>query len=332
MLFFVKNAFLAKVVKNHHHIAAMSFQNTCFNILTPYQEAKSHKRLSKAFDIALIAVILINIGALMVSTLPELPHDWKHTLRTIEYLSIGLFTVEYILRVYSSAAAPLHAHSEKKTALQKRWGYIKSPMAIVDLMAILPFYLSVFVAFDLRILRIFRVMRIFKLGRYSRSMQTLLTVIRNEAHSLLAALSVLMLFTIIAATCIYYIEHTAQPDVFSSIPASLWWALVTLTTVGYGDVVPITALGKVFGGIITVMGICFYALPAGILSSSYTSQMQLKRDRFKDTVRTALDDGKLSEHDISHIDRVRALLDLDEEEAHLIIRLLQHHHSASEKS
>ena len=193
-------------------------------------------------------------------------------------------------------------------------------------MAILPFYLSMLVAFDLRILRVFRVLRILKIGRYSRSMQTLVTVLRNESHSLIAALSVLLLFTIIAATCIYYIEHAAQPDVFSSIPASLWWALVTLTTVGYGDAVPITALGKIFGGLITIMGICFYALPAGILSSSYTSQMQLKRDRFKDTVRSVLDDGKLSEHDVHHLEHVRALLDLDEEEAKLIVRLLQHHH------
>nr|MCS5578542.1 potassium channel family protein [Alteromonas macleodii] len=96
--------------------------------------------------------------------------------------------------------------------------------------------------------------------------------------------------------------------------------------VGYGDAVPITALGKIFGGLITIMGICFYALPAGILSSSYTSQMQLKRDRFKDTVRSVLDDGKLSEHDVHHLEHVRALLDLDEEEAKLIVRLLQHHH------
>jgi voltage-gated potassium channel len=135
-----------------------------------------------------------------------------------------------------------------------------------------------------------------------------------------------MLFTVIAATCIYYIEHTAQPEAFSSIPASLWWAVATLTTVGYGDIVPITPGGKIFGGLITILGICFYALPAGILSSSFTAQMQLKRDRFKETVRTALEDGKFSDHDANHLERMRALLDLDEEEARLIIRLLQHHH------
>ena len=316
----------------------MSFQNACYHILAPSSEAHEYKKHSKLFDILLIALIIVNVAAMMLETVPGLPALWQHELHIIEVVSVLIFTIEYILRVYSSASAPNRStqanrsaqanrtRQEKTTAWQKRWAYIKSPMALVDLMAILPFYLSMLVAFDLRILRVFRVLRILKIGRYSRSMQTLVTVLRNESHSLIAALSVLLLFTIIAATCIYYIEHAAQPDVFSSIPASLWWALVTLTTVGYGDAVPITALGKIFGGLITIMGICFYALPAGILSSSYTSQMQLKRDRFKDTVRSVLDDGKLSEHDVHHLEHVRALLDLDEEEAKLIVRLLQHHH------
>ena len=305
---------------------AMSFQNACYHILAPASEAHEYKKLSKIFDVFLIALIIVNVAAMMLETIPGIPAVWQHELHIIEIVSVLIFTVEYLLRLYSSASAPNRPNHERTTTWQKRWSYLKSPMALVDLMAILPFYLSVFVAFDLRILRVFRVLRILKIGRYSRSMQTLVTVLRNESHSLIAAISVLLLFTVIAATCIYYIEHTAQPDVFSSIPASLWWALVTLTTVGYGDAVPITALGKIFGGLITIMGICFYALPAGILSSSYTSQMQLKRNRFKDTVRSVLDDGKLSEHDVHHLEHVRALLDLDEEEAKLIVRLLQHHH------
>lgn len=316
----------------------MSFRNACYHILAPASEVHEYKKRSKWFDILLITLIIVNVAAMMLETVPGIPAFWQHELHIIEVVSVLIFTIEYILRVYSSASAPPRISQAKgtsrangtpqkiTTAWQKRWTYIKSPMALVDLMAILPFYLSVFITFDLRILRVFRVLRILKIGRYSRSMQTLVTVLRNESHSLIAAISVLLLFTVIAATCIYYIEHTAQPDVFSSIPASLWWALVTLTTVGYGDAVPVTALGKIFGGLITIMGICFYALPAGILSSSYTAQMQLKRDRFKDTVRSVLDDGKLSEHDVHHLEHVRALLDLDEEEAKLIVRLLQHHH------
>ncbi len=285
----------------------MSFRNACYHILAPASEAHEYKKLSKLFDIFLIALIIVNVVAMMLETVPGIPAIWRYELHIIEVASVLIFTAEYFLRVYSSASAPNRPTRAQTSTWQKRWAYIKSPMALIDLMAILPFYLS-------------------EISRYSRSIQTLATVLRNEAHSLVAALSVLILFTVIAATCIYYIEHAAQPNVFSSIPASLWWALVTLTTVGYGDAVPVTALGKVFGGLITIMGICFYALPAGILSSSYTAQMQLKRDRFKDTVRSVLDDGKLSEHDVHHLEHVRALLDLDEEEAKLIVRLLQHHH------
>jgi len=309
----------------------MSLQTTCYNILASYKDAQSHHKASKYFDVILVIVIVINIATMMLSTVPGTSSQWGTELHIIEVISVCLFTLEYILRIWSSGAAPPSALASSKdvqlhTPWQKRWYYLKSPMALIDLLAILPFYLSMFVTLDLRILRVFRVLRILKLGRYSRSMQTLITAIRNESHALIAALSVLMLFTVIAATCIYYIEHTAQPEAFSSIPASLWWAVVTLTTVGYGDIVPITPGGKLFGGLITILGICFYALPAGILSSSFTAQMQLKRDRFKETVRTALEDGKFSEHDANHLERMRALLDLDEEEARLIIRLLQHHH------
>ncbi|NDV92453.1 ion transporter [Alteromonas sp. 345S023] len=307
----------------------MSFQSICYNILVSYTQAQSHRRVSKLFDTLLVILILVNIAAMMLETVPGIPAVWQYELHIIEITSVILFTIEYALRVYSSAEAPSHHDKPYMRPWQKRLDYIKSPMAIIDLMAILPFYLSMLVAFDLRILRVFRVLRILKIGRYSRSMQTLVTVIRNETHSLLAAISVLLLFTVIAATCIYYIEHETQPDVFSSIPASMWWAVVTLTTLGYGDAVPITPLGKLFGGLVTIMGICFYALPAGILSSSYTAQMQLKRDRFKDTVRKVLDDGALTDHDMQHIDRVRELLALDEEEARLIMRLLQHHHKGA---
>lgn len=313
----------------------MSLQTSCYNILASYKDAQSHHKASQYFDAVLVTVIVLNIATMMLSTVPDLSSKWGTELHIIEVVSVALFTLEYVLRIWSSSAAPSPASqtvlSSSKgkveyTSWHKRWLYLKSPMAIIDLLAILPFYFSMFLTLDLRVLRVFRVLRILKLGRYSRSIQTLITVIKNESHALIAAVSVLMLFTIIAATCIYYIEHTAQPDVFSSIPASVWWALVTLTTVGYGDIVPITPGGKIFGGLITILGICFYALPAGILSSSFTSQMQMRRDRFKDTVRSVLDDGVLSSHDANHLEKMRDLLDLDEEEARLIIRLLQHHH------
>ncbi|WP_338456696.1 ion transporter, partial [uncultured Alteromonas sp.] len=159
----------------------MSLQTTCYNILASYKDAQSHHKTSKYFDVILVTVIVINIATMMLSTVPGTSSQWGTELHIIEVVSVVLFTLEYILRIWSSAAAPPLALASSKdvqlhTPWQKRWYYLKSPMALIDLLAILPFYLSMFVTLDLRILRVFRVLRILKLGRYSRSMQTLITV------------------------------------------------------------------------------------------------------------------------------------------------------------
>lgn len=131
---------------------------------------------------------------------------------------------------------------------------------------------------------------------------------------------------IIVVICIYYIEYVVQFDVFSSIFVLLWWVFVMLIMVGYGDVVFIIVLGKIFGGFIIIMGICFYVLLVGILFFSYMLQMQLKCDRFKDIVRSVLDDGKLSEYDVYYLEYVCVFFDLDEEEVKLIVCLLQYYY------
>lgn len=303
----------------------MSVQAFCYRLLGPSRSHDKTDRLSLAFDYLLITLIISNVAAMMLETIPAVHGQWHEELAIFDLISVGIFTIEYVLRIWIAPLSP-HPHKKGERRWNRRMDYILSPMAIIDLLAILPFYLSTLFFIDLRVLRLFRVIRMIKLGRYSRSMQALMSVIRSEARTLLAALSVLLIMMVVAATIIYYLEHQAQPEAFSSIPASLWWALVTLTTVGYGDVVPVTTLGRVFGGVITLLGVGLYALPAGILSSSFTAQMQLRRDRFKETARSVIADGELSEHDAHHLERVRDLLELDEEEAELIVKLLQHHH------
>ncbi|MEW9797712.1 ion transporter [Alteromonas sp. CYL-A6] len=307
----------------------MSLQSVCYRLLNPNRNSEQRDRLAQAFDLFLVTLIITNVMAMMAETMPSVNTKWHAQLALFDAFSVAVFSIEYLLRVWVAPLSP-HPHNPGEPRWNRRIDYILSPMAIVDLLAILPFYLSAFFFIDLRVLRLFRVIRMVKLGRYSRSMQALMAVIRSEARTLMAALSVLLIMMVVAATVIYYLEHEAQPEAFASIPASLWWALVTLTTVGYGDVVPVTALGKVFGGVITLLGVGLYALPAGILSSSFTAQMQLRRDRFKETVRTVIADGKISEHDAHHLERVRDLLELDEEEAELIVKLLQHHHKTRE--
>ncbi len=306
------------------------FRQACFRILRPYRENQSGELPSRLFDYLLILLIGLNVAAMMLETVPAIAASWLSELRIFEAVSVAVFTVEYIARIWTSPESADFNHGEQSDT-QIRLKYACSPMAIIDLVAILPFYLSMFIAVDLRMLRLFRLTRLIKLGRYSRSMQTLMEVLRSEAKTLLAAVSVLFIVMIFAATGIYYIEHTVQPEEFSSIPAAMWWSLVTLTTVGYGDVVPITPLGRVFGGLITLLGVGLYALPAGILSSSFTAQLQRRRDRFRECVEAAISDGELTAHESDHLEKIRGLLDLDEEEAELIIKLLKHHHESVHK-
>ena len=300
-----------------------SLRAKSFRILRPYIQNSPGEWPSRLFDYFLILLILSNALAMMLDTVPAFTAQWKHELHIFDLFSVAIFTVEYFARLWT--CVELHDDKHASEPLWKRrLRYMVSPMAIIDLLGILPFYLSMFINIDLRVLRLLRLTRLIKLGRYSRSAQLLWQVLRNEAKTLVAALSIMLIVMTFAATGIYYIERAAQPEEFGTIPSSMWWALVTLTTVGYGDVVPITTAGKVFGGMITMLGVALYAIPAGILSSSFTAQLQLRRDRFRDVVTNAMEDGHLSLTEMQHIDKIREILNLDAEEAELIIRLLRH--------
>ena len=149
-------------------------------------------------------------------------------------------------------------------------------MAVIDLLAILPFYLPL-LSLDFRFLRIVRLVRVFriaKLGRYSKAVQTLGRVFRAKAAQLAIATSFILMLLVIASSLMYYAEHDDQPEQFSSIPASMWWGVTTLTTVGYGDVIPVTGLGKVIASIMAILGIGMFALPTGILGAGFVEEMQ----------------------------------------------------------
>ncbi|RDV24923.1 ion transporter [Alteromonas aestuariivivens] len=311
----------------HHN----TLRSRVYRILRPYRQYTQGEYISRLFDIMLITLIITNALAMLLMTVEPIHRQYRTQLHQFEVFSVIIFTIEYFARVWTCVeVAPKSSRERTWPNWKRRLRYMVTPIAIVDLLAILPFYLSMFVAVDLRILRLLRLTRLIKLGRYSTSMQTLTQVIRAEARTLLAALSVLMITMIFAATGIYYLEKDVQPQEFSSIPAAMWWAMITLTTVGYGDVVPVTLMGRIFGGLITLLGIGLYALPAGILSSSFTARVHLRQERFREAASSAIADGDLSERDFEHLEKIRGLLDMDQEEAKLIIRLLQHRHSQGE--
>jgi voltage-gated potassium channel len=172
----------------------------------------------------------------------------------------------------------------------------------------------------MRFLRALRLLRVFKLSRHSIAMDLLITVIRNELAIVASAMFVMLIIVVVAASGIYLIEREAQPDAFQSIPQAMWWAAVTLTTVGYGDMVPITVGGKVFGLFITLAGVGMVALPAGILASGFSQELQKRRAAFSQQIRDSLADGRLSNHELENLQDKSHELGIGEDEARLMVR------------
>lgn len=235
--------------------------------------ARPGDHLSKAFDIFIIALIALNVIALILESVHKIHTFCPRLFYDFEVVSVLIFTIEYLARAWSCVEKPQYAKP-----VSGRLRFLVTPLAIIDLLAVLPFYLP-FLGIDLRFLRILRMMRMFriaKLGRYSQSLQMLQRVAVSKKEQLICTLFMLVLLVIIAASMLYYTENSAQPKNFSSIPAAMWWAICTLTTVGYGDIFPITGLGKVMASIIAILGIGVFALPAGILGAGFVEEMGRK--------------------------------------------------------
>ena len=267
------------------------------------------------FDYGLIFLIILNVIAVVASSVESFNQHHERALYYFEVFSVTVFTLEYLARLWSCIDIP---ENQTHRASVVRLRYIFSPIALIDLISIVPFYLVYFTSIDLRILRIFRILRVFKLTRYSGALHTLLSVIVQEASALTAALMLMMLVLLLSASGIYAIEQDVQPEHFGSIPQAMWWAVATLTTVGYGDVVPMTPLGKIFGGMVIFLGVAMVALPTGIIASGFADAIRNSRLRYETMLRTALEDGILSEEERQQLRINCEELDISAEEAELI--------------
>jgi voltage-gated potassium channel len=214
----------------------------------------------------IIITIVANVGFAIVETLPEFQSGHWVIFRVVEAISFLIFATEYAARIWVSVEDPRHA---ELSPLKARLRFLRSPGAIIDLIAILPFLLARILPLDLRTLALLRLLRIFKLLRYSTGITALFEAIYAERHTLLSCLFVLLVAVITAATLLYLAEGRNQPDAFGSIPLAMWWAIVTLTTVGYGDVVPQTMVGRMIGALTMVMGLIVLALPIAIVATSF---------------------------------------------------------------
>lgn len=223
-------------------------------------------------------LIILNVLSLILASYKEIFGMYKIVFELFELFSVIVFSLEYVLRLWT--ADLLFA---KGTAFSKRLKFSISTYGLIDLIAILPFYLPLFFPFDLRVLRIlrlFRLLRIFKLGRLSKSLQTIMSVLKDSRSELSLTLFVAFILLILSSTLMFYVENEAQPEKFENIGQSLWWSVATLTTVGYGDIYPITPLGKLLSSAIAIIGIGVLALPTGIISSAFINR--LEKDKVKD--------------------------------------------------
>ena len=221
----------------------------------------------------LIALIVVTLAATVVESVPELAKAYTLPLNAIEWTATLVFSLEYAARVWSAAEHPLL----KRGAFFGRLRFVTSFSGLIDLAAILPFWLSVFIASDFRILLVLRLVRFFKLTRYSPAMRSLLDALYSERRALGGCFVILFGTAVIAAALMHLAERAAQPDRFGTIPDALWWAIVTLGTIGYGDVVPVTALGRVLAGLTIFAGLLMMALPVGIFATAFANEVH-RRD------------------------------------------------------
>lgn len=281
---------------------------------------------SRIINILLMILILANVASVVAASEESINNRYGDYFHYFEIFSLVIFTFEYFIRVWISVE-----RSEKDLAnpLKSRLRYLFTPMALIDLLAILPSILLL-LGSDFLVLRVLRLIRIFKLSRYSRSMDLLITVSKQEAETIISAIFILIMLIIVSATGIYIVEGDVQPDEFGSIPRALWWATVTLTTVGYGDVVPITTLGRMLGIVIVITGIGMAALPAGILASGFTSEINRRRERFKTAITSWIEEDTFSEHEGSDFALLRDNLGITRADAALMIREARTEHRRSQ--
>ena len=232
--------------------------------------------VARAGNVVLAGLILANVLAVILETVRTLHERFGPAFDAFEAISVAVFSVEYALRVWTCTLDPRYRHP-----IVGRLQYVVSPMALIDLAAIVPAYLPGDVFLDLRFaraIRLVRMLRALKVARYSRTMQTFANVFRDRTADLALIGIFLALLLVLSSSLMYFAEHGSQPESFSSIPAAMWWAVATLTTVGYGDIIPITAWGRVLGSIIALIGIGFFALPAGILAAAFAEEVHKSRE------------------------------------------------------
>lgn len=245
----------------------LRFKQRAYNLIRDDDE---NSFASNVFDSSIIVLIIVNVLLVILDTFTLPP--WLQSISSgIEAVSVIIFTIEYLLRLWTATFL-----YPSKRPLKARLRYIISFMAIIDLLAILPFYIPFIIPVDLRVLRtlrVIRLLRLFKVNRYTDALATIANVFKKKASQLFSSMFIVFLLMVISSVLMFNVENSAQPDKFTNAFSGLWWAVATLTTVGYGDIYPITVAGKLLSGIIAMLGIGLVAVPTGIISAGFVESI-----------------------------------------------------------
>jgi voltage-gated potassium channel Kch len=273
--------------------------------------------LQSIFDTFIMMWVIVSVIAVILESVEAVHYILNMQFIILDSIAVGIFTLEYWMRLYCCVEEPGHQHP-----FIGRFKHAKQTTSVIDFLAVLPFFLEIFLhhLFDLRFLRVFRLLRLLKLTRYTGATTTLTKVIAREWPVLVASAFIMLLLVILTASLGYLFEHDAQPDKFENIPQSIYWAVITLASVGYGDISPVTPMGRMMTIILALLGIGIFAIPAALLSSAFTDQLRIERETLQNELYEMLSDGVISPEEEDIINREAKRLHLSEEE---VTRLLE---------
>ena len=270
-------------------------------------QGKPGDRASLISDWFWIVLVLTNITAVVLESVAQLESRFAAEFAQFELVSVVLFSGEYLARLWASGSV------QPARPWAGRWRYMRSFYGVVDLLSIAPFYLAVLMpGLDLRVLRVLRLLRVLKISHFNTALEDLLQAIWAERRTLFSAVYLLLIATLLSASIMYFAETDAQPEKFSSIPASMYWAFITLTTVGYGDVSPVTWVGQIVSVVTAFMGVSTIALLTGVVATAFNNQIERRKAMLEHEVSAALADGVLTDDEIASIYQLKTRLNLDD--------------------
>ena len=284
------------------------------------EKAKPGDKTSQYSDLFLSTLIILNLLAVSLESVDSLGNMFRSQFYAFELFSVSIFICEYLLRIWATGA---NGKNSLRASFQARLKYIFGFTGIIDLLAILPSLLPLLFSVDLRWLRVLRLLRLLKISHYSSALEDLFSAINHERSSFAAASYLFVLALFFASSLMYVAENSVQPDKFSSIPETMWWSLITLTTVGYGDVAPISPLGKIIGAFTAIMGVFSVALLTGIVANAFAYQVAERKAIVEAEISSALEDGEIDLEEEAKIEKLRKRYDISEEHVKAIIDVLK---------